>query len=89
MESKTLHQIKDEVAVKYGFENFESIINRIGRRNIIKICDEAAELYAKQIALAACEKQREICAEKATIQYHYLLSTVDKDSILNAPLAIK
>lgn len=105
MEAKTLQQIKDEIAIKYGYEDWADLETSLQKKEIGELFEEAAELYAKQIALAACEKQRGICAEKAMLEKRYKQEvvgsvdghtcngfqntyTVDKSSILNAPLAI-
>lgn len=91
--TQLLQQCKDEVAVSKGHENFKETMHIIGRPSIVEICDEAALLFAKKM----CEKQREIDAENAktraaevynriTDESRYEIC-IDKDSILNAPLA--
>ncbi|MVW93668.1 hypothetical protein FCL53_17030 [Elizabethkingia meningoseptica] len=61
---KTLDQIKDEVAKEFGYSSFE---NSIFYGEIdIRIIDEVAKRYAREVAQASLEK----AAENANIKYH-------------------
>lgn len=88
-----IQEIKDEVAVKHGFLNWENILDCFAGesdtpsfRYFIQIENEV------MIAFAAycCERQRESDAEAAetkTVNPGYMeMDVVDKSSILNNPL---
>lgn len=75
---KTLQEIKDEVAKKHGLANYLEA-NVYNRAN--ELADEVAKLYAQ----SACREQREICAERATIDYQDIVPRIDENSIKNAP----
>jgi len=89
MELKTIEQIKNEVAVKNNFTDWASTMHLIGRPSIVLMMEEVAKEYAKQM----CEKQREICSEQFSISFipglvgAQKVKILDKESILNAPLA--
>jgi len=84
-----LEQIKNEVAVKHGFENFEQIIDCIyvnsnGAGSIMEdIIDEVAAEHARQM----CDEQIKACAKNADAGYDHIEECpfVDTQSILNTP----
>lgn len=59
---KTLEQIKDEVAKEFGYSDFHN--STFYRKTDVKICDEIAKRYAREVAQASLEK----AAEKAKLK---------------------
>ena len=97
---KTLEEIKDEVAIKHGFDDWKQTMHRTGRPFLIEMMEEVAHKHAKQM----CEHQKQICNDNAVLNFkskvtgkddigfteYRLLSgivSIHSNSILNAPLA--
>lgn len=90
---ETLTQIKDRVAQKHGYDNWDNMIlnevhNCSGYEVIKQLEDEAMQEYAN----TRCIRQRELCADSATASLEPDLRggewvIVDEDSILTAKLA--
>jgi len=85
----TLKFYKDAVSVKYERTCWQDIVNEMhaGTTDWIDMQamnDEAAELYAEE----ACKEQRRICADGARYVKIFSHISVNKESILNAPLAV-
>ncbi|MCL1692039.1 hypothetical protein [Elizabethkingia anophelis] len=75
---KTLEQIKDEVAKEFGYSDFHN--STFCRKTDVKICDEIAKRYAREVAQASLEK----AAENAVIEPKGMMTRVDKESITNS-----
>ena len=69
---KTLEEIKNEVAIENGFENYDNLISDYGEKNpnwydygkkhpnnFDKYFDEIAKRYAKEVAIASLKKASE------------------------------
>lgn len=81
---KTIEEIKNEVAVRHGYDNWPDLICKmlhVGWRMsaFLKYENEAMDEHAKQ----AAEAQRELDIKNATANYN---AEVDEDSIRNHPL---
>ncbi|MVW92435.1 hypothetical protein FCL53_10710 [Elizabethkingia meningoseptica] len=74
---KTLEQIKDEVAKEFGYSDFHN--STFYRKTDVKICDEIAKRYAREVAQASLQK----AAENAVIEPKGMMTRVDKESITN------
>jgi len=75
---KTLEQIKYEVAIKHGYENFEQVItdidlDKLSGNTVEYILNECMQEHAKQM----CIKQKQLC---------YVDYNNDKN-VLDTPLA--
>ena len=96
---KTLEEIKNEVAIENGFENYDNLISDYGEKNpnwydygkkhpnnFDKYFDEIAKRYAKEVAIASLEKASEN-AKLETFSTKNLTDfskkMVDKSSITN------
>ena len=86
---KTLEEIKNEVAIENGFENYDNLISDYGEKNpnnFDKYFDEIAKRYAKEVAIASLEKASEN-AKLKTFSTKNLIDfskkMVDKNSITN------
>ena len=90
---KTLEEIKNEVAIEIGYENYNEYIKELCKNaefyfveRINKLNNEIAKRYAKEVAIASLEKAR----ENATLQTFstknltdFSKKMVDKNSITN------
>lgn len=103
---KTKEECKDEVAMKIGLKSWLQLAVLHHEGNItlelmMKCIDEAMELYAEQKWNEACETQKIICSESATLtaescgdpmscgcqgRCDHPYYSVNKKSILNSPL---
>ncbi|HFK5596394.1 TPA: hypothetical protein ACG0AT_000941 [Elizabethkingia anophelis] len=54
---KTLEQIKNEVAIEFGYYDFHN--STFCRKTDVKICDEISKRYAREVAQASLEKASE------------------------------
>lgn len=82
-EAMNLRQAKDEIALKYGYENWLQFEKECpGHMSMQNFCDEAAELYAR----TKCREQRKLCAENVEgfADWHKK-RYIDHKTILNAP----
>ncbi|MCT4034880.1 hypothetical protein HZQ14_15765 [Elizabethkingia anophelis] len=61
---KTLEQIKNEIAIEFGYSDFHN--STFCRKTDVKICDEISKRYAREVAQASLEK----AAKNANIKYH-------------------
>lgn len=90
---ETLTQIKDRVAQKHGYENWNDIITDIDSHFVdVSVIEELVDESMQEYANTRCIRQRELCAENATATVKPDLRggewvMVDEDSILTAPLA--
>lgn len=89
---KLIEEIKNSVAVKYGFENFNRFANNCIDIDLFNdIINEVAEQYAKQ----CCDEQIKACSESATANVVYdsfdgtYDAVVSKKSIVNTPNVVK
>lgn len=82
------------------YMDYDNLVNKLWGTEYVGLVllthDAAAERYALHVAEQACRKQREICAEAAQTKTESVsdydggfieFEAIDKDSILNAPLA--
>ncbi|MCT4085477.1 hypothetical protein HZP35_18715 [Elizabethkingia anophelis] len=74
---KTLEQIKNEVAIEFGYSDFHN--STFCRKTDVKICDEISKRYAREVAQASLQK----AAENAVIEPKGMMTRVDKESITN------
>lgn len=86
---KTFNDYKEEVAEEYGYADWGDLLcaDRVGHtaEPLDYYIDEAAELYATEVAKA----QREACAQYEGIELIHDIGGyvfIDKDSILSTPL---
>lgn len=91
---KTLQDFKNEVAKENDYISYDDyyICPKVKDNTWefhSRLLDEAAERYAHYCFEQGAKAQRLLCAEAAKIKPMYSTSIpfVDKDSILNAPLA--
>ena len=86
---KTLEEIKNEVAIKNGFENYDNLISDYGKKhpnNFDKYFDEIAKRYSKEVAIASLEKASENAKLKTFSTKNltdFSKKMVDKSSITN------
>ena len=94
---KTLEEIKNEVAIENGFENYDNLISDYGEKNpnwydygkkhpnnFDKYFDEIAKRYAKEVAIASLEKASENAKVKYTLDEELNKHyLIDKSSITN------
>jgi len=80
----TLQFYKEQVAIKYGYADWEQLqtINLASDDIPVytELFAEAAEVYTEE----ACKKQRELCSEAL----HFTLREPVREYIENAPLAV-
>lgn len=67
---KTIEKIKNQVAVKNGFESWSEI-------SLYEVCD-----YFDEVIKQCCDEQKIACAASATANFN---AEVDKESILSTP----
>ena len=90
---KTLEEIKNEVAIEIGYENYNEYIKELYKNadfyfveRINKLNNEIAKRYAKEVAIASLEKASEN-AKLKTFSTKNLIDfskkMVDKNSITN------
>ena len=96
---KILEEIKNEVAIENGFENYDNLISDYGEKNpnwydygkkhpnnFDKYFDEIAKRYAKEVAIASLEKASENAKLKTFSTKNltdFSKKMVDKSSITN------
>jgi len=90
----TLQFYLNETARKHGYKSINSAIVSDGGKNRMLVINEAATIYAEE----ASKEQRILCSENATADIvifkmingvkNMPYAVVNKESILNAPLAV-
>jgi len=80
----TLQFYLDETARKHGREDFHGAYHISLKKELVDILKEAATLYAEE----ACKEQKRIDSDAARYIKIFSHISVNKDSILNAPLAV-
>ena len=90
---KTLEEIKNEVAIEIGYENYNEYIKELCKNaefyfveRINKLNNEIAKRYAKEVAIASLEKASENAKLKTFSTKNltdFSKKMVDKSSITN------
>ena len=90
---KTLEEIKNEVAIEIGYENYNEYIKELCKNaefyfveRINKLNNEIAKRYAKEVAIASLEKASENAKLKTFSTKNltdFSKKMVDKNSITN------
>ena len=87
---KTLEEIKNEVAIEIGYENYNEYIKELCKNaefyfveRINKLNNEIAKRYAKELAIASLEKASENAKIDILSAESKCVVAIDKSSITN------
>ena len=93
---KSLEEIKNELAIENGFENYDNLISDYGEKNpnwydygkkhpnnFDKYFDEVAKRYAKEVAIASLKKASENAKIDILSAESKCVVAIDKSSITN------
>ncbi|MDE5530445.1 hypothetical protein KRE43_12790 [Elizabethkingia meningoseptica] len=79
---KRLEEIKNEVAKEFGYSDFHN--STFCRKTDVKICDEIAKRYAREVAQASLEKAaKQAKTFKSGNSGSWLDASIKKESITN------
>lgn len=78
---KRLEEIKNEVAKEFGYSDFHN--STFCRKTDVKICDEIAKRYAREVAQASLQKASENVALFNEFSEFEFKHWIDKESITN------
>lgn len=76
---KTLEQIKNEVAIEFGYSDFHN--STFCRKTDVKICDEIAKRYAREVAQASLEKAAEVVSRNYNDSYECKQDIINQKNI--------
>lgn len=82
-----MKELKNKVAINNNFDSFEMAIRYTFNRELLQSEKDFLNKLIDDLVDEACKKQREICADKATLvlSFDYSSSYIERESILNAP----